>query len=101
MSVGRSGRNVRRWAPPAALVLALAFVWADTPWAQSQGRVIYMATIEPRGGSQQAKETFPPTPSPAGEGYRKTAPIAARRRSDLTYQASPCYISVRYGADVT
>jgi len=46
--------TVRRRPPAGALALALAFLWADTPWAQtSQGRVIYMATIEPRGGAQQ------------------------------------------------
>ena len=101
MSVGRSGRNVRRWAPPAALVLALAFVWADTPWAQSQGRVIYMATIEPRGGAQQDKEPFPPTPLPAGEGYRKTAPDATGRWEVVTYQWSPGTIVVREGETVT
>ena len=58
-----------------AVALSLAFVWADTPWAQTaQGRVIYMATIEPRGGAQQDKEPFPQTPLPAGDGYRKTPP---------------------------
>jgi hypothetical protein len=56
MSAVRTGRNVQRWAPAIVLALALASVWADTPWAQTQGRVIYMATIEPRGGAQQDKE---------------------------------------------
>jgi hypothetical protein len=37
MSDVKTGRNVRHWAPAMALALALAFVWADTPWAQTQG----------------------------------------------------------------
>jgi hypothetical protein len=53
MSDARTGRNERRWALAAALALTLTFLWADTPWAQTQGRVIYMATMEPRDGAQQ------------------------------------------------
>jgi hypothetical protein len=53
MSDARTGRNGRRWALAAAFALALMFLWADTPWAQTQGRVIYMATTEPRDGAQQ------------------------------------------------
>jgi hypothetical protein len=79
MSGVRNGRNVRRWAPAIVLALALASVWAGVPWAQAQARVIYMATIEPRGGAQQDKEPFPQTPLPAGEGYRKTPPDANGR----------------------
>lgn len=101
MSDGKTGRNVRRWAPPAALALALAFMWADTPWAQTQGRVIYMATIEPRGGAQQDKERFPQTALPAGEGYRKTPPDANGRWEVVTYQWSPGTIVVREGETVT
>jgi len=94
--------TVRRWTPAVALALALAFLWADTPWAQtSQGRVIYMATIEPRGGAQQDKEPFPTTPLPAGEGYRKTPPDANGRWEVVTYQWSPGTIVVRQGEAVT
>src|SRR5712692_6681314 len=101
MSDVRTGRNGRRWAPASALAFALAFVWADTPWAQTQGRVIYMATIEPRGGAQQDKEPFPATPLPAGEGYRKTPPDANGRWEVVTYQWSPGTIVVREGETVT
>src|SRR5216683_541761 len=101
MSDVRTGRKVRRGAPAAALAVALAFVWADTPWAQPQGRVIYMATIEPRGGAQQDKEPFPATPLPAGEGYRKTPPDANGRWEVVTYQWSPATIVVREGETVT
>jgi len=68
-----------------ALVVALPFVWADTPAAQTaQGRVIYMATIEPRGGAQQDKEPFPQAALPAGDGYRKTPPDANGRWEVVT-----------------
>ncbi len=101
MSDVRTGRNVRRWAMAIVLALALASVWADTPWAQTPGRVIYMATIEPRGGAQQDKEPFPQTPLPAGEGYRKTPPDANGRWEVVTYQWSPGTIVVREGETVT
>ena len=34
MTGARTVTNVPRWAPAVTLALALAFVWADTPWAQ-------------------------------------------------------------------
>src|SRR6266852_6270322 len=101
MSDVRTGRKVRRGAPAIVLALALVFVWADTPWAQAQGRVIYMATIEPRGGAQRDKEPFPQAPLPAGEGYRKTPPDANGRWEVVTYQWSPGTIVVREGETVT
>jgi hypothetical protein len=48
MSDARTGRTGRRWALAAALALALTFLWTNTPWAKTQGRVIYMASMEPR-----------------------------------------------------
>jgi len=43
----RTAPKRRRYAPAVAVALSLAFVWADTPWAQTaQGRVIYMAAGE-------------------------------------------------------
>ncbi len=95
-------RSKRRWAPAMALVVALPFVWADTPAAQTaQGRVIYVATIEPRGGAQQDKELFPQAALPAGDGYRKTPPDANGRWEVVTYQWSPGTIVVREGEPVT
>ena len=101
MNDGRTGSSVRRWVFVAALALAFAFVWAGTPWAQGPGRVIYMATIEPRGGAQQDKEPFPQAALPAGEGYRKTPPDANGRWEVVTYQWSPGTIVVREGETVT
>ena len=98
----RTATKLRRYAPAVAVALSLAFVWADTPWAQTaQGRVIYMAAIEPRGGAQQDKEPFPQTPLPAGDGYRKTPPDANGRWEVVTYQWSPGTIVVREGETVT
>jgi hypothetical protein len=97
MTYARTSSNVRRWTPAAVLALLLAFVWADTPWAQTQGRVIYMATIEPRGGARQDKEPFPATPLPTGEGYRKTPPDTNGRWEVVTDQWSPATIVVREG----
>ena len=94
-------RNIR-WVPAMTLGFALPFVWADTPAAQTaQGRVIYVATIEPRGGAQQDKELFPQAALPAGDGYRKTPPDANGRWEVVTYQRSPGTIVVREGEPVT
>ena len=71
MSDARTGRNGRRSALAAALALALTFLWADTPWAQTQGRVIYMATMEPRDEAQQ-------NPGPPLCGRRVTKEAAGR-----------------------
>src|SRR5713226_10603308 len=106
MSDAKSGKHVGRLvrnavAPAAALAVALAFGWADTPSAQTQGRVIYMATIDPRGGAQQNTEPFPEAPLPAGAGYRKTPPDATGRWEVVTYQWSPGTIVVREGEMVT
>src|SRR5262249_11201469 len=83
------------------LIVVLAFVWADTTSAQSQGRVIYMATVEPRGAAQQDKEPFPEAALPTGAGYRKTPPDATGRWEVVTYQWSPGTIVVSERETVT
>ena len=74
------GRRWARWVPaasfPAALTVALA---AEMPWAQARGRVIYMAAVEMKGGTQKEKEPYPEAPLPPGAGYIKTPPNPAGR----------------------
>ena len=103
MTTASTVKSIWRWTPGGALALVIMAVCADAPWAQpaAQGRVIYMATIEPRGGAQQDKEPFPTAPLPAGAGYRKTPPDATGRWEVLTYQWSPGTIVVREGEAVT
>jgi hypothetical protein len=56
-TVGRRGwrRRVTALVGPAALA-AVVEGRADAPWAQSWGRVIYLAAVEMKGGAQQDKE---------------------------------------------
>ncbi len=83
------------------LALALVLVGTETPWAQAQGRVIYMAAVEMKGGTQQEKEPYPQAPLPSGEGYIKTLPNAAGRWEVSAYQWSPATIVVQQGETVT
>lgn len=102
-SVGTTGKG-RRWtriAPGAAVVLLLILAGAENRWAQPAGRVIYMAAVEMKGGTQKEKEPYPEAPLPAGPGYIKTPPNAAGRWEVSAYQWSPGTIMVQQGETVT
>lgn len=83
---------------PLALAVALA---VEIPWAQAQGRVIYMAAVEMKGGTQKEKEPYPETSLPPGAGYIKTPPNPAGRWEVSAYQWSPGTIVVHQGETVT
>jgi hypothetical protein len=101
-AVGRRGwrRRVTALVGLAALV-AVVVGWADAPWAQSGGRVIYMAAVEMKGGAQQDKEPYPEAPLPPGDGYSKTPPNPNGRWEVSAYQWSPGTLVVREGEAVT
>ncbi len=106
MSALRRRGKFRPWARQIlaqAVVLALALVLpgADTSWAQTPGRVIYMAAVEMKGGTQQEKEPYPDAPLPSGAGYIKTPPNPAGRWEVSAYQWSPGTVVVRQGETVT
>jgi plastocyanin len=98
--------RMRRWmryaiASTVAMALALGLVWAAIPYAQTQGRVIYMAAVEMKGGAQQDKEPYPEASLPAGPGYKKTPPDATGRWEVAAYQWSPGAVVVKQGEMVT
>ena len=97
----RRARNAAALALSAFLMLVLLQARADTPWAQAPGRMIYMAAVEMKGGTQKEKEPYPEAPLPSGAGYIKTPPNAAGRWEVSTYQWSPGTIVVRQGDAVT
>ena len=77
---GKVGRQIQHaLAVGAAVGLALVLPGGDAPWAPTSGRVVYMAAVEMKGGTQQEKEPYPEAPLPAGAGYIKTPPNAAGR----------------------
>ncbi len=92
-------RNVAAFG--LAVPLVVLGVGTEIPWAQAPGRVIYMAAVEMKGGTQQEKEPYPETPLPSGAGYIKTPPNPAGRWEVSTYQWSPGTIVVQQGQPVT
>lgn len=97
-----TGRRWVRWAVASGIAVALPLtVAAEAPRAQTPGRVIYMAAVEMKGGTQKEKEPYPEAPLPPGAGYTKSAPNAAGRWEVSTYQWSPGMIVVKQGETVT
>ncbi len=98
----RSRRRIRRgMGMAAAAALGLMLAGSETPWAEAPGRVIYMAAVEMKGGTQQEKEPYPAADLPPGGGYIKTPPNASGRWEVSAYQWSPATIVVREGETVT
>src|SRR5216683_7242806 len=99
---GKGRRRIRHAAAcGAALLLVLIGARADIPRAQAPGRVIYMAAVEMKGGTQKENEPYPETPLPSGAGYIKTPPNPAGRWEVSTYQWSPGTIVIKQGETVT
>ena len=89
------------WVPGAVVAVALGLGGAEDPWAQPVGRVVYMAAVEMKGGTQKEKEPYPEAALPSGPGYIKTPPNAAGRWEVSAYQWSPGTIVVQQGETVT
>ena len=85
----------------AAVALGLALAGSETPWAQTPARVIYMAAVEMKGGTQQEKEPYPAADLPPGGGYIKGPPNASGRWEVSAYQWSPATIVVQQGETVS
>lgn len=89
----------------AAVVVALvagigASLWPHPAAAQAT-RTIYMAAVEPKGGTQASAEPFPTAALPAGGGYVLKAPDSSGRWEVSTYQWQPSFIVAREGEQVT
>src|SRR5713101_9651334 len=105
MRLVKTGGKGRHWIRNVAVGLAVPLVvlgaGTEIPWAQTPGRVIYMAAVEMKGGTQTEKEPYPEAPLPPGAGYVKTPPNASGRWEVSTYQWSPGTIVVKQGEPVT
>ncbi len=91
-------------ASGVALVVAVAFGASLLPRvsaAPGAGRTIYMAAVEPKGGTAVAQEPFPSAALPTGGGYILRAPDSTGRWEVSTYQWQPSFIVVNQGENVT
>lgn len=82
-----------------ALALTLPGIGAGSPAPTK--RTIYMAVVEPKGGTQVTAEAFPTAPLPKGDGYVLKAPDANGRWEVSTYQWQPGFIMAQEGDEVT
>ncbi len=98
-------RKAWRWmlAGTIAVVVATVFGASLLPrFASAQvTRTIYMAAVEPKGGTQATSEAFPTAALPPGGGYVLKAPDASGRWEVSTYQWQPSFIVAREGEQVT
>lgn len=73
----------------------------STPVKAQATRTIYMAAVEPKGGTQATSEAFPTAALPPGGGYVLKAPDASGRWEVSTYQWQPSFIIAYTGEKVT
>lgn len=85
------------------LVVALAFVLPHPGAGQSAPvkRTIYMAAVEPKGGTSVTSEPFPTVALTAGPGYVLKAPDASGRWEVSAYQWQPGFVMANEGENVT
>jgi len=96
----------RRWIlllSAGVVISAVGFgAWAlPRPVVAQATRTIYMAAVEPKGGSGVSSEPFPTTTLPPGGGYVLKAPDNTGRWEVSTYQWQPSVIVARQGEQVT
>ena len=103
VSTNRYMRLLPRVVPLLALLALLAACGqaAAGAVASPQERTIYMAAIEPKGGTTVDKEPFPAQSLPRGGGYGLKAPDDTGRWVVETYRFDPGTVVVNEGDTVT
>lgn len=91
------------WIPVALLGLALALPASaqDKPAPGPRQRTVYIAAVEPKGGTHVDHEKFPTAPVPDGGGYALKKPDDKGRWEVSTYRWDPGTIVVNQGDQVT
>ncbi|HLE77829.1 MAG TPA: hypothetical protein VJA65_05410 [bacterium] len=86
-----------------ALLLVMVFGASllHQPAAAQGTRTIYMAAVEPKGGTGVSSEPFPTASLPGGGGYVLKAPDSTGRWEVSTYQWQPGVVVAREGEQVT
>ena len=88
-------------AAAATAVAGFATSLQPVPAAAQATRTIYMAAVEPKGGTGVSSEPFPTAALPGGGGYVLKAPDSTGRWEVSTYQWQPGFIVARQGEQVT
>ena len=103
VSTNRYIRLLPRLVPLLAVLALLAACGQTAAGAVAppQERTIYMAAIEPKGGTTVDKEPFPAQSLPPGGGYGLKAPDDAGRWQVETYRFDPSTVVVNEGDIVT
>lgn len=98
-------RRVWRILLPMGVVAVVAAAFGASllprPVAAQATRTIYMAAVEPKGGTSASSEPFPTAALPAGGSYILKAPDSTGRWEVSTYQWQPGVIVAREGEQVT
>ncbi len=98
-------RKTWRLTVLAAVLLggvAFAVSLLPGPTAAQATRTVYMAAVEPKGGTGVSQEAFPnPDALPGGGGYILKAPDSTGRWEVSTYQWQPGFVLVNQGERVT
>ena len=85
----------------AAAAIAVGTSFLPQPVAAQATRTIYMAAVEPKGGTGVSSEPFPTAALPGGGGYVLKAPDSTGRWEVSTYQWQPGFVVAREGEQVT
>ena len=103
VSANRYIRLLAIMVPLLAALFLLAACGQATAGAVAppQERTVYMAAIEPKGGTTVDKEPFPAQTLPAGRGYGLKAPDDTGRWVVETYRFVPGTVVVNEGDSVT
>ena len=90
-----------RLAAAAACLLLPAAIAGPVASEPPRQRTIYIAAIEPKGGTNVDQEPFPEKPLPQGGGYALKKPDEKGRWEVSTYRWDPGTIVVNQGDRVT
>lgn len=84
-----------------SVAILIGLLAGASPGQAQERRFFTVAAIEPKGGANVARETFPAGPLPSGGGYVIREPDETGRWEVSTYVWTPAQIVVSEGDEVT
>ncbi len=98
---GSMGRVLLAGLAIVGIAGALAYLLWPQPVAAQATRTIFMAAVEPKGGTGVSSEASPTAALPGGGGYILKAPDSTGRWEVSTHQWQPGFVVAREGERVT